>query len=35
MDREYAEWVIAETVKDLAKGLAIYVIALSAYWLTR
>jgi hypothetical protein len=33
-DREFAEWIWAETLKDVGKGLLIYVVLLGAYWLT-
>lgn len=33
-DEEYAQWIWAETIKDLGKGLLTYAVLLGAYWLT-
>lgn len=33
-EKEYAEWMWADTFKEVSKGLLIYGIMLAAYWLT-
>jgi hypothetical protein len=31
-DVEYARWVWADTMKELVPAIAIYAVALTAYW---
>lgn len=31
---DYTNWIWADTVKQVSKGLLIYVVLLGAYWLT-
>jgi hypothetical protein len=32
-DNEYVKWIWTDTFKELVPAVAVYVIALSAYWL--
>ena len=31
---EYATWIWADSLREVGKGLLIYVVLLSAFWLT-
>lgn len=31
-DQEYAKWILVDTLPGVALAVAIYVVALAAYW---
>ena len=31
-DKEYAEWVVADTMQQVVQAVTIYGVALTAYW---
>ena len=33
-DQEYAKWMVKDAVKQVSKGLLIYVVILATFWLT-
>lgn len=31
-DKEYAEWVVADTMQQVVQAVTIYAVILTAYW---